>query len=234
VSASRFPGELEVVAHGADVRMLLALPSAFRTHVMARVIAMSTRIRFAAHASYQALTASLPEDLQDRLQQRVEVRPADIVLPDVSSAAKELRKVHGDGHLAVTVARLVPSKRVDLAIEAVHRLSPEVRLGVIGDGPDRGRLARLRGADLVRFEGMLPRERALAWIAAADVLVHTSEAEAAPTVIREARLLGTPVVACDAGDVALWARHDHGIACVRPDADAVASAMRRIVRGQAA
>src|SRR5262249_24342971 len=78
------------------------------------------------------------------------------------------------------------------------------------------------GAD-VSFPGALRRREALAWVAAADVLVHPSAVEAAPTVIREARALGVPVVACDAGDVAAWSRDDAGIRVVAGSAEALAA-----------
>jgi teichuronic acid biosynthesis glycosyltransferase TuaC len=68
-------------------------------------------------------------------------------------------------------------------------------LVVVGDGPERSRLealARARGVD-ARFVGRVPRDEALAWIGAADVLIHASEAEGLSTVVREAEALGTPV-----------------------------------------
>jgi hypothetical protein len=46
---------------------------------------------------------------------------------------------------------------------------------------------------------------------AADVIVSASEREGAPTVIREARALGTAVWTSAVGDVALWAALDPGI-----------------------
>lgn len=228
VSTCRFAGETEAVAHGADVRLLLALPMPLRARVMERVLATTTSIRFAARASYDALSSKLPAWQREALAQRVRVRPAHLCVPDISAAVQEVRAAAGDRPLAVAVSRLVPSKRVELAIEAVNQLRPRISLGVVGEGPDRARLSRLPGAADVRFEGLLPRDRALAWIAAADVLVHPSIAEAAPTVIREARLLGTPVVACDSGDVARWAETDPGIVVVPPEARSIAAAIDRV------
>jgi teichuronic acid biosynthesis glycosyltransferase TuaC len=67
---------------------------------------------------------------------------------------------------------------------------------VVGDGPERGRLvalARLRKID-ARFVGRLPRPDALAWIGAADVLLHASRTEGLSTVVREANALGVPAL----------------------------------------
>ena len=82
----------------------------------------------------------------------------------------------------------------------------------------------------VVFTGNLPRREALAWIAAADVVVHPSAVEAAPTVVREARALGVPVVACDAGDVALWAASDPGITVVAASGLAIARGIEGAIR----
>jgi glycosyltransferase involved in cell wall biosynthesis len=100
---------------------------------------------------------------------------------------------------------------------------------VIGDGPERAALEK-RAAPLgarVRFTGALPRREALAWVAAADALLHPSGVEAAPTVVREARALGTRVVACDAGDVRAWSHDDAGIQMVEPTSSAIAAAVAR-------
>ncbi len=119
-------------------------------------------------------------------------------LPPVAGRAAALRReiVKGPGErLAVVACRLIPTKRVELAIEAVRAAGPGLRLVVVGDGPERGALERLAsGGDLdarssrgagsagvtatsegsaaVRFTGTLPRREALAWIGAADVLLH--------------------------------------------------------------
>jgi teichuronic acid biosynthesis glycosyltransferase TuaC len=42
-------------------------------------------------------------------------------------------------------------------------------------------------------------------------LLSTSAHEGAPSVVREARALGVPVVAVAAGDLAEWAKADPGI-----------------------
>lgn len=83
----------------------------------------------------------------------------------------------------------------------------------MGDGPERPKLeAWARQLDArAHFVGQVTRDEALAWMAAADRLLHLSEAEGAPTVVREARALGTPVLATAVGDIAKWAEEDPGI-----------------------
>jgi glycosyltransferase involved in cell wall biosynthesis len=120
-------------------------------------------------------------------------------MPDLSAVrlrAAELRRELGARTAAVCVGRLVESKHVARALEHVARSRVADVLVVVGDGPERMRLeqqARSLGVD-ARFVGVVPRELALAWIAAADVVLHASSAEGLSTVVREADALGTPVV----------------------------------------
>jgi glycosyltransferase involved in cell wall biosynthesis len=228
VAGSRAP--LEVFAHGADVRLLLRAPRSERERVLSALLAREARITFAAAALREALERSINPALAARLAAHAHVEPPAIDVPDVAEHAAGLRaglQLAGGERLAVTACRLVPSKRVGLAIESAHTAGAGVRLVVVGDGPEREALAR-RAAELgarVTFTGALPRREALAWIAAADVLLHPSEIEAAPTVIREARALGVPVVACDAGDVAAWAQDDAGIRVIEPTVAALGRAL---------
>lgn len=226
VSASRAP--LEVFAHGADVRLLLHAPREVRERVIDTLLARDARITFAAASLRDALERSISPELADRLAKHAHVEPPAIDVPDVADHAAALRAgaglAEGD-RLAVAASRLIPSKRVTLAIEAAH--AARVPLVIVGDGPDHATLAK-RAEELgarVTFTGALHRRDALAWIAAADVLIHPSAVEAAPTVIREARALGVPVVACDAGDVAAWAEDDEGIRVVAAEVDALAAAI---------
>lgn len=211
-------GALEIVAHGSDVRLLLAAPSLVRDGIVSSLLARGASFRFASGRLRSELLASLPSRLAASLEARSRVEPPPLDLPDVEARAAELRASESldDGSpLWVTSSRLIPSKRVDRAIVEAHRRG--ARLVVVGDGPERQHLdslARRLGAQ-VRFVGRLPHHEALAWIAAADRLLHTSEAEGAPTVIREARALGIPVLATATGDVDAWAETDAGIEILR-------------------
>jgi teichuronic acid biosynthesis glycosyltransferase TuaC len=151
------------------------------------------------------------------------VRPVSLAISHVAPRAAELRASCGKVILASAVGRLVASKRLELAIEAANLIAPRLQLCIVGDGPDTKRLRSLDRKGNVRFLGRVQRGEALAWIAASDVLIHPSAVEAAPTVVREARALGTAVVACAAGDVERWAREDPGITVVPPYPSALAS-----------
>jgi glycosyltransferase involved in cell wall biosynthesis len=227
---------LDVVAHGADVRLLLGLPRDTRERVIALLLGRGARFTFAAASLLDALERSLRRDLAARLAASSHVEPPPLDVPRPADRVRALRASLGlaEGErLAVTAGRLIASKRVDLAIDAVRATGGKLRLSIVGDGPERAALAK-RAADLgpaVTFTGALPRREALTWVAAADALLHPSAVEAAPSVVREARALGVPVVACDAGDIVAWAHDDAGIVVAEPTAEGLAIALTRTLEG---
>jgi teichuronic acid biosynthesis glycosyltransferase TuaC len=199
---------LEAVAHGSDVRLLRALPRAAARCIITQLLGAGS-LRFSSEALRQELaTICGLEALRD-----ARVRPCAIDLagsPDRSCARARLALPH-DARLIVINARLVPDKRVASALRAVAAL-PRSYVVVVGDGPLLAPLRRQFPG--VRFTGQLLRPEALCWTAAADVLVSASRHEGAPTAIREARALGVPVVASEAGDLADWAVDDAGLSVV--------------------
>jgi teichuronic acid biosynthesis glycosyltransferase TuaC len=186
---------LEVVSHGADVRLIVAMPQAIRLRVTRAVAARARVWRFVSAALRDSLLGALDATTRESVERVALVRAARIDLPDLRWAAAAKRRDLGAGPIAVSVGRLVAGKRFERAIDYLARSADARVLVVVGDGPERRRLERLartRGVD-ARFVGLVGRDEALAWIGAGDVLLHASEAEGLSTVVREAEALGTPV-----------------------------------------
>jgi glycosyltransferase involved in cell wall biosynthesis len=230
----KHPAPLEVVAHGADVRLLCALPRSMRCVIVQALLDRATRFRFVASTSLQTLSKTLPSSLATRLENASYVEPAAIEVPDVTTRANEIRaSYHAEtSGFVVAVGRFIDLKRFELAIASAA--SANVPIVLVGDGPSREHLERVVWETRARatFTGFLSRTETLAWIAAARVLVHASCAEAAPTVVREARALGVPVVATASGDLASWARTDEGIVLVDPGREAIAEAIVSAMDGR--
>jgi teichuronic acid biosynthesis glycosyltransferase TuaC len=187
--------ELEVVSHGGDVRLLVAAPAIVRRHVVRAIAARARTWRFVSATLRDELLTSLDASTRRRVERIAVIEAPPLHLPDVAEAIARLRGELAGKRVAVSVGRLVPGKRVGRAIEHFRSRADLDVLYVIGDGPERGRLERRverEGGD-VRFLGTVSRRDALAWIGAADLLIHASEAEGLSTVIREAEALGTPV-----------------------------------------
>jgi teichuronic acid biosynthesis glycosyltransferase TuaC len=201
-------GELEVVLHGSDARFVCSLPRLLRCHLVGALLARGALFRFPSEQLRREFTRSFPPGQAQAIQQC-----SCVTLPAMSLPVLIQQRERQPAPVETWVAcgRLIASKRVDRVIrEAAKR---GVSLTVVGDGPERAALQALARQLLptTRFTGQLPRADALAEIAACDRLVHLSELEGAPSVIREARALGVRVLASAAGDVAEWAARDPGI-----------------------
>jgi glycosyltransferase involved in cell wall biosynthesis len=187
---------LEVVSHGGDIRLLAASPRAVRHNVVRRLLRRATTWRFVSEPLLEKLACALDDAEATSLRAMSVVAPSPLAMIDVRDDVKARRNAVGKRPLFVCAGRLVRSKRVDRVIDYVagKRVAQPI-LVVIGDGPERARLEKLaREWQIdVRFLGNTPRREALAWIGAADELVHASIAEGISTVVREAEHLGVKV-----------------------------------------
>lgn len=209
-------GTLVGVAHGTDVRVLLRLPAFARRKVLRSLLRSRFELRFVSVELKAALLSSeLTQDLCEFVE-RATVLPSPIVC-DAVLAKMDARRTLGldeEDRWAVIVGRLIAGKRPGVALAAAS-LVPGLKAAVIGAGPLGKELAK-KHPDFL-FLGQLTRNETLNWISAADVLLAASREEGAPTAIREARALGTPVVSVAAGDLAMWADSDKELWVVGSD-----------------
>lgn len=127
-----------------------------------------------------------------RKEPRFWINPAGIHIPK-ETAAKD-----GSPPCRILVAgRLVPTKRVDFAMEVLARQKNAWRLDVVGDGSQRADLeARARELNVskhVRFHGH--QSNLASWYERADLLLFPSELESLGLVVLEAMSHGVPCVA---------------------------------------
>jgi glycosyltransferase involved in cell wall biosynthesis len=95
----------------------------------------------------------------------------------------------------LVLSRLIPYKRIDLAIEACNRLGR--RLVIIGDGPDRERLEKLAGPK-IEFLGRQPDSQVNLYASRCRALLFTGE-EDFGMVPLEVNAAGRPVIAYRGG-----------------------------------
>ena len=187
---------LEIVSHGGDIRLLAASPAPMRRSVIDRLVRRATAWRFVSAPLLDKLAAVLDKERATALRAIAVIAPSPLAMLDVREEVRAHRTALGSRQLYVCAGRLVRSKRVDRVIDYVasHRADKPL-LVVIGDGPERPRLELLarNWAIDVRFLGNTPRRETLAWIGAADELVHASIAEGMSTVVREAEQLGVKI-----------------------------------------
>ncbi len=139
--------------------------------------------------------------------------------------------------------RMAPEKGLATLLRAVTLLvanGRQVRLSLIGDGPERPRLeaqARTLGiTDSISWEGYVgERERFLAMLRESDLFVLPSLTEGVPKVLLEAMACGVPVVASAVGGIpALLGGGDRGRLLRAGDEIDLATAIRSVLEDPSA
>jgi glycosyltransferase involved in cell wall biosynthesis len=139
------------------------------------------------------------------------------------------------GGRVLTVGRLRPQKRPDLAVRAfaaARERHPHAELFLVGDGPERGSAESL-AADLgltgaVHLLG--ERDDVPQLLAEAACLLLTSDYESCPLSVIEAMASGTPVIATRVGGVPeLMEDGKHGLLVERGRVDLLAAALDTVL-----
>lgn len=126
--------------------------------------------------------------------------------PEIHSK-EDIRLKYGiDGFVILTAGRLVPWKRVGVVIRALEDIKksiPDARLIIAGSGPEERKLKEIVAGnnvvESVSFTGDLPQDMLWEYVSMADVFVLNSSYEGLSHVLLEVMMLGTPIVASNAG-----------------------------------
>lgn len=114
-----------------------------------------------------------------------------------------LDKAKGDVVIG-TVAGLRKVKDLPRLVETVGRLGTNIRLAIVGEGPERAAIAAQAVAcglgDRFVMPGFMTQPHR--WIGHFDILALSSLSEQAPIAVIEAMAAGLPVASLDVGDIA--------------------------------
>lgn len=162
-----------------------------------------------------------------------------IFRPGPKDEARSKLGVKEEIRLIVSVGHVVPVKRHDVLIQAVHRVIrqyPSARLVIIGGCQPSHRMELWRLVNNlglqrhVRFLDVLDQETISCWLRAADAFALATMREGCCNAVIEALATGTPVVTTPAGDNAHFVHdNENGFiipmgnveACARALADAL-------------
>lgn len=176
-------------------------------------------------------TRELADFLRSRAFANISVlsRAVDVDLFAPSRRDATLRDRWGltdDGLAVIHVGRLAAEKNLDLAVRAfreIERVHAGARFIVVGDGPERGRLADTN-PDFI-FAGMHRDEALARHYASGDLFLFPSLTETFGNVTLEAMASGLPVVAFDYGAAREHIHEaDCGVCVPFADADAFVAA----------
>ena len=108
-----------------------------------------------------------------------------------------------EGRFLLAIARLTEQKGLDVAVRALAELPADVRLAVLGEGPERPRLEAL-AEELGASDRLLLPGRVgdvAAWLRRATLVVHPVRWEGFGLALLEAMLAAKPVVATDVSSI---------------------------------
>lgn len=157
-----------------------------------RLLGRAARVLAVSDAERRLLAASVPA-----VAGRTSVVPHGVDADRLARAAPHAT----DRPVVLVLGRLEPYKRVDEVITAFGRTRAPGRLVVVGDGPDRHRLAAVVAdsprRDDVELCGRLDDDDVARWLRTASVVVSRSEHEAFGLVALEGASAGAQVLLSD-------------------------------------
>ena len=157
------------------------------------------RILTLTRAETSDLAAMFP-DAADRLTTVPNAYLSDGLLATELPRGEQNCERKGNGPRLLTLARMMPQKRLDVMLHAFAKLRrPDARLTILGDGPQRLRLeelARTLGiAERVEMPGFV--EDVIPALSNADIFLLSSDYEGLPAAVIEALACNVPVVTTD-------------------------------------
>lgn len=157
----------------------------------------------------------------DRIR-KIYGREAFVIPPPIDVNRFQMSVEIDDYYLVLS--RLMPYKRIDLAIEACKRANR--RLVIIGDGPDRARLEKL-GDDRIEFLGRQPDSIVNYYLSRCRALLFPGEEDFGMAPL-EANAAGRPVIAFRGGGaVETIEENQTGVFFDAPNSRALAEAIEK-------
>lgn len=135
----------------------------------------------------------------------------------------------------LTVARLIPSKGIDILLQAFARMAEKnrnIRLEIVGTGSEQINLEiqvnKLGIKDIVEFKGKIPNSKMAQIYREADCFVLASHHETFGMVYAEAAACGLPLIGTKCGGPEDIICGQNGLLVENKDADALWQAMEQI------
>jgi len=185
----------------------------------------------------QGMGALLEEEYG--LQEGYSVIPSGIDLAPFQNIHGEIARAElgwMDNKILMSVGRLTQEKNWNTLLEAcaiAMRDDPDIRLAIIGDGPEKpelmGYAQELGIASQVKFLGKIPFNDIPSYLKAADAFVYASITETQGLVTLEAIAAGLPVAAVDAVGTSDIVRHGLEGLLTENDSAALAEAITQLL-----
>lgn len=146
----------------------------------------------------------------------------------------------GPGKIIITAGRLVTIKGIKYLIEAIPKVLKDgnnIKLLIIGDGPEKQRLINLsielRLQNKIQFLGGMPQEEVFSYMIASDVFVGPSLVEGLGNVFIEAMACGLPIIGTKVGIPDIIEDNINGFLIPPGNSEAIAESILKILNDEA-
>lgn len=194
-----------------------------------RTVSRSRRWDYAAAQRPDVILAN-SQNVQDRIKKYYN-RDSTVLYPVVDTERFGVAHARPLGQATpylVVISRLVPYKRVDIAVQAAKQL--KYPLVVIGTGPEKNKLRAIAGPDTT-FLDEAGDDVVVQYLQHAEAFVFPGEEDFGITPV-EAMAAGVPVIAYAKGGVLETVGDSSGILVTRQDVRSFAHAIQSLKKGQ--
>ncbi|MDX2029381.1 MAG: glycosyltransferase [Blastocatellia bacterium] len=192
-----------ITARGSDVHQFSEM-AAIRPLIREALAAADGVIAVSGALRRRMVELGIPEEKIAVIRNGID---GAVFAPRDRAAARRRLGVPAERRMLLSVGHLVPVKGFDRLIDAMDSIEArDVALHIVGEGPERPRLAeRIRARalqDRVFLPGARPHAELADWYSAADLFCLASLREGCPNGVLEAMACGAPVLAADVGGIA--------------------------------
>jgi colanic acid/amylovoran biosynthesis glycosyltransferase len=236
---------LMVAAHRAawPAARALQVPVTFRTYAGHDLFTLRDAKLYRAVSADPLFGGFIAEDafMRDWLVERfgVDASRVSLVPNSLDLTLFARRPAPHDGVVILAIARFVEKKGLIHLVEAFTRLArrrPDVRLTLVGRGPEEPRLRRAAaGNPRIEFPGAVPASDTLAFYAGADIFclpcvrAGNGDADGIPTTVLEAMACELPVVTSDLLSIPCYLTDGReGLLTAPGDVEALEMALERL------
>ncbi len=160
--------------------------------------------------------------------------PNGVDLAGFKNAKKiDLKKKYDAKKILISVSRLTDKNNIELVIRAMKHVDRQAKLIIIGDGPNKQKLLKLKKDLKVRVEflGNIEHDRIAGYLKGADLFVRTPKTEGLGIVFLEAMAAGLPIITSNVGGIPDIVKHNEtGIITGNKDEKELAKAINSLLK----
>ncbi len=160
---------------------------------------------------------------------KVIIIPNGVDIEHFKNAKKiDLKKRFNSKNIILTVSRLTAKNNIELLIKSVDKLK-NVKLIIIGDGPEKEKLKRLSNNNVI-FIGRIDNKEIASYMKGADIFIRTPITEGLGIVFLEAMAAGLSIISNDVGGIKDIVKDNYNSIVVKNNVEDIKNAIETLLK----